>query len=425
MQIKLHYGLQSELSFQVAEESLLHVHGQDAPQNLTLAQLPQAVFDALEHPIEFPPLRECLLDSDHLVIPIAPGIPHAETILRSVLEYVFGTSPEHQPLHVTILRTRSDEAAGIPSFDAILPHETPFSEDALRKKITIRTHHPDKKEEMALLGVDETNETLVIHREMFDAEFVLPIGFFLPKGTPGHFGIHTAVYPTFSDAQTHERFQNFGPQMHATQHELMHQLEHEISEATRQLGVLCMLQIVPGIPTLGTSNVVRVMAGDFRELESSGYSLYCELWTLLSERRLDVVLATMNGPEAASWNQAILALEHASRLVRPETGIIVLASDLAAAAPEDLPRFLQIYHQVQTPETAEKFIRRENLPDQPLALKLLQILTHYRVFFLSSMNGELLEELNVMPLEGAGELERLIANSGSLTILPDAQRIIN
>lgn len=414
MKIQFPYGQDSFLDLDFPEDSVLYAHTQDAVENIPLSELSAAVICALEEPLNVPPIRESILNGEHLVIPVAPEVPHIGTILQAVLEHVFSASPEHQPAGVTILQTKTDEQIGVirAALEAL-----PFR---LQKRVTLMTHHPDKKEEMAFLGVSETNETLVIHRELFDAEFVLPIGFFLPKGTPGYAGIHTAIYPSFSDGETHKRFKDFGPALHATDHKLQRELEKETAEATRQLGVLCMLQVVPGVPSSGSSGIARILAGDYHDVESDGYSLYREIWTNLSNHRSQVVLASVTGLESTSWRWTMRALANASKLADPDDGIIILCSDLAG----EFPRALEIYRQVQDLEATEKFIRREELPEAALMMAGLRVIHDFRVFFVSNLDPDLLEEINVFPLDGAEDLERLVKNSGSVTLLPDVQRMI-
>ncbi|MDO4629343.1 MAG: hypothetical protein Q4C70_09190, partial [Planctomycetia bacterium] len=108
MKIELGYGTTSEITLEIDSDALLYQHRQEIFPNLTLDVLPQAVTEALENPLEFPPLRECLLDDDTLAIPVAPGVPHLEIILRSVLKHIF-TAPEiHRPARVVILGTQED-----------------------------------------------------------------------------------------------------------------------------------------------------------------------------------------------------------------------------------------------------------------------------------------------------------------------------
>ncbi|MDO4629059.1 MAG: lactate racemase domain-containing protein, partial [Planctomycetia bacterium] len=309
-----------------------------------------------------------------------------------------------------------------------------------RERVKILKHHPDQKEEMALLGVTESNETLVIQRALFEAEFVLPIGYFQSKNTPGYVGIHTPIYPAFSDTETQKRFLGFGPKMHVTQHALMHELEREIEDATRQLGVFCMMQILPGIPqvevsimepseilevsknteSLKMSGIARILVGNYEEVARDGYSQYQEIWTNLTSQKADLVLATITGRDSGSWTTVMRALENAAKIADADNGVIVLCTELTG----ELPRSLEIYRQVQDTETAEKFIRREKLPDADSAVSMINILSQYRVFFISRLDGELLEDINIMSLESVADLERLIANTGKCTILPDVHRMI-
>ena len=415
MNLKLVYGTASELTLDLESTASVYLHGADQPENLKIEELEEAVWNALESPTEFPPFRECLFSGDKLAIPVAPGVPHLESILHAVLKYFFSTPELHQPDLVTILRTEEDEKAAPITLDAILPNET------VRSRIRLQTHKPKQREEMALLGaVAATNETLAISRTLFDAEFVLPIGFFQSKATKGYAGIHTAVYPTFSDAETHKRYADFGPALHASDHDLMHELMHEITEATRQLGIFGTLQAVPGISTPGTSRIAQFLAGDFREVEKDGNSAYRDHWTLLAERKPDAVLVTVTGEDSRSWDCVFQALTNAANSGLQPNGVLAVCSDLSG----ELPRSLQIYRQVQEPELAEKFIRRENLPDAPLAIPAIQTISKFRVFFLSPMDGETLEELNITPISDPSELERLLTHCSSCMILPDAHRIV-
>jgi len=415
MNLNLVYGTASELSLNLESLESVYLHGADLPENLKIDEIEKAVLNALDAPTEFPPFRECVFSGEKLAIPVAPGVPHLEHILRAVLKYFFSSPELHQPEQVTILRTEEDEKASPISLDAVIPDET------FRNRIRFQTHRPKKREEMALLGaVAATNETLAISRTLFDAEFVLPIGFFQSKETKGYAGIHTAVYPTFSDAETHKRYADFGPALHASNHDLMHELMHEITEATRQLGILGTLQAIPGISTPGSSRIARFLAGDFRELEKDGNSAYREIWTLLTDRKPEAVLASVTGGDSRSWDCVFHAIIRAANSGLQQNGILAVCSALSG----ELPRSLQIYRQVQEPELAEKFIRRENLPDAPLAIPAIQAISRFRVFFLSEMEGETLEEINITPIRENAELERLLTHCRSCLILPDAHRIV-
>ena len=92
MKIEFPYGRDSFLDLDLPDESVLYSHAQDAVENIPLSDLPTAVTQALENPLNVPPLRECLMSDDHLVIPVAPMVPHIGSILQTVLEHVFSAS---------------------------------------------------------------------------------------------------------------------------------------------------------------------------------------------------------------------------------------------------------------------------------------------------------------------------------------------
>ena len=83
MKIQFPYGRDSFLALDLPDESVLYAHTQEEVENIPLTDLPSAVTQALENPLNVPPLRECLMSDDHLVIPVAPEVPHVGTILQA------------------------------------------------------------------------------------------------------------------------------------------------------------------------------------------------------------------------------------------------------------------------------------------------------------------------------------------------------
>ncbi|MDO4583427.1 MAG: hypothetical protein Q4D62_04910 [Planctomycetia bacterium] len=384
---------------------VLHIHGEESLPNLTLAEVDEKIRDGLENPLEFAPLRECIMVGDQVVLPIAPGIPQGERIVRQVVDYLENLPPEHQPGKITLLQPY----AGMLS---------PISGGKV--EVEIVTHNPEKKEHFALLGVDSTGESLVLHRLLFDADVIFPIGVFQPADTTGYYGIHTPIYPLFSDAQTQRRYRFFGRQLHETQHEQMHQLQHEVAEVTRQSGVTLMLQVVPGIPMRGNSGVAGIFVGEYRQVLRDGYSLYRDLWTLLEERQPEVVLATITSESSPQeWENISRALVNASRRLEPG-GVILLCADF----PASWPISLEIYRNSQDVPTAVRAIHRQESPDAQFILDILPILRDYRIFFWQPEEAERWEEMNITPLENLEELYRLLRHSGTCLVLPDAHRMI-
>ena len=55
---------------------------------------------------------------------------------------------------------------------------------------------------MAYLAATDDGEPIMLNRLLTDADVVLPIGCLHSEPPTGYFGIHTPVFPTFSDHET-------------------------------------------------------------------------------------------------------------------------------------------------------------------------------------------------------------------------------
>src|SRR5262245_40510017 len=85
MKLPLPFGRQV-LEVEVAQPRLVGVRRQ--AQSAPLADVPAAVREALEAPIDFPPLRRALTPDDHIAIYVDEGIPRLTQILTPLLEYL-------------------------------------------------------------------------------------------------------------------------------------------------------------------------------------------------------------------------------------------------------------------------------------------------------------------------------------------------
>ena len=76
----------------------------------------------------------------------------------------------------------------------------------LRKRITLLTHDPADRRQLAYLAANEAGEAILVNRALHDADVVLPVGCLRADEAAGYFGIHGALFPAFSDAKTLQRF---------------------------------------------------------------------------------------------------------------------------------------------------------------------------------------------------------------------------
>jgi hypothetical protein len=88
-----------------------------------------------------------------------------------------------------------------------------------------------------LLGVNESDEPILLCRELIDADWVISVGRFYAKPPKDHFGLHSAIFPRFSDSATQHRFAETNAKKHR-------QLQAEVDETAKLLGVMFTIQFL-------------------------------------------------------------------------------------------------------------------------------------------------------------------------------------
>ena len=104
-----------------------------------------------------------------------------------------------------------------------------------------------------------------------------------------------------------------------------------------------------------------------------------------------------------------------SRLVE-EDGAIAVCCDLAAAPGPALQRLVG----AASREEAVRQIRRENPRDAVPALQLARSLETSRIYLLSRLAPEMVEDLEMIPIAGPEELVRLGQRNSSCLVLANA-----
>ena len=443
MKIKLPYGIHKTAALDIDEDDLLYHHRVESVPHLTGAEIVKRTKQVLDEPLGFVPLRYALVPGDHVVIPVMPETPQVTLVLRGVLEYLLDLR-ETRPGKITVLRAERDSW----TLDGLEQQD---------ERISFVTLETDKAAQFAMLAVSETDDPLTVARLLFDADFVLPVGSFFPECSPGYFGIHSPIYPLFSNAETQKRYRSFPHDKQknksakrSPEAEIM---ERELDLVTRQLGVTLMLNVLPSVPagtaseeweedwdedseenqseenaevcctdeaSTETTGVADVIAGEYRELQREGYPRYRELWTLQERCLADVVIATVpGGVEQQTWANVFRAAMSASVLTS-DGGTVVVCCDVT----EPFPTVLEALRQVRNVDQVLKHAHLPNVEDAAAALGFLRVLKDFHVAFLSGLDCERLEELGIMPLENADELNRLVQSADSCVILPNAHRVI-
>lgn len=375
------------------------------PRGEPLKDLPAAVARALDEPIDYPPLRRATTPGDRVVVALDQDLPQVAVVTAAVVRAVVQAGVD--PDGISVLQTFAAAGCGNSDPCALL-------DPRLRRRIGRVIHDPADRRHLAYLAAGARGDAILVNRALHEADVVLPVGCLRRKSAAGYFGIHGAIFPAFSDQQTVERFRSPG----AMRRDALRRsrLVRQAEEVAWLLGINFTIQLVPG----AGESVLHVLAGNSAAVKRQGRQLYDQAWSGPRVQRASLVVAGIEGGASQqTWDNVGRALGLAAGLVEPG-GAIVVCSELQAA----LGPALQLLAQRRSRRRALRQILRSRAPDTLAALQLIRALRRGRVFLLSRLAPEMVEDLDMVPVDNSSELERLVRQHASGIVLSNAPNAI-
>ncbi len=399
----LRFGYKSSVEIEEADGLGLNVPS--APGCEPLADPGEAAAAALLDPLDYPPLAKCTTPGDRVVLVLDRGLPVAAEVTAAVVHSLLRSGIGADGISLLLSQANGSAEADDPC-RLVDPDQ--------RSRLRILTHDPADRKQLAYLAADESGEAILVNRALHDADVVLPIGCLRDRGAAGYFGIHSAVYPAFSDAKTLQRFRGLGSLNHSG--ERKQALTAQVDHVAWLLGVYLTIQVVPG----GRGQILHVLAGESESVRRRGRELYDAHWRRPVSRRAALVVAAIDGPPAEqSWENLGRSLEAAGNFVEEE-GAIAVCCDL------DAPPGPALRHLASDSTRAEalRHVSHHRPVDALPAAQLATALDRNKIYLLSRLDPAAVEALDMIPLENPDELTRLFRQYSSCTLLPDAQYVV-
>ena len=396
----LHYGCDSSVRLEFADGAAVDEYG--TPDARPPHDLADAVRRALAEPIGFPELARATTPGDRIAIALDSLMPRADEVAAAVVGCLVEAGVEADG--ITVLRSGLDVDAGASDPCRFLDEHT-------RRRVTLATHDPTRREEMAYLAATEAGEPILINRAIHDADLVLPVGCLRGPTAAGYHGVHGPLFPTYSDVATLSRFRSPKALDGHGRHKA--RLIAEVDNVGWLLGVMLTVQVVPG----PGDSILNVLAGEARTVQQRGRQLHDDAWGHTVGRRAELVVAAIEGgPTEQTWQQVGRAIDTAARLVEPD-GAIALCCDLAT---EPGPALRQMAADPRIPIEDDDNDR----PDDALpAVQLGRAMDRSKVYLLSRLEPSSVEDLGMVPLGDSGELARLARRFDSCIVLANAANV--
>jgi nickel-dependent lactate racemase len=379
-----------------------------APARRPLADVPRAVAEALNNPLDYPPLARATTPGDRVAVALEPGLPRAAEVVAAVVQTLVDASVD--PDGITVLVTRADEADD-PRLLIPLP---------LRRRIGLATHDPGDRRQLAYLAAADSGEPILLGRLLHEADLVLPLGCVQGEMASGYFGIHGLLYPGFSDERTLHRFRAPGSPGgeggSKSRRARRRALAEEADHVAWLLGVNFTIQLVPA----AGDGVLDVLAGQSDAVARRARERYHAAWDRsVPEQTSLVVAAIAGGRRQQTWENLGRALEAALPAVE-DGGAIAVCCELA---DEPGPAVKRI-GAPGTRRAALKRINKDRPPDALPAAQLARALDRARVYLLSRLEPAVVEDLDMIYVAAPEELMRLARRHPTCTLLSDAPRAV-
>lgn len=361
------------------------------------------VLEALESPVDFPPLRQALTADDRLAIVISENYRPLPDLLAPLLEYIQQTGVQLE--RITLVCPPRLPGVTPPPWHEELPSQY--------AAIQVEEHDPKNRARLCYLAGTRAGRRLYLNRTLVEADQIIivsPASYDPVLGYGGGFG---DLFPALADEETRYTFARRA--MEEPPGEKANPALREAEEVGWLLGVPFWLAAIPGhgdgIREIIAGPLATIFARVRASLDAS--HRYNFPW------RAEVVVTSISGdPRWHSFEDLTRALAAASRLVQHGGKIIALAD----VNPQSLGPAARQLEQFDDAVALLSHARREKLADVQSIWHLAVAARRARLFLYGSFPEDLVEHMHATALSSLEEIQRLLEHAESCIFLPDGHR---
>lgn len=357
---------------------------------------------AFDQPLDFPPLSQCVVSGDQVVLAVDHHTPRAAEIVAAVWEILAASGIESGD--VSVLQPAS-------TGNGLLIDPRSRLADPIQSQIEWEIHDPADENQNAYVATTAGGQRIYLARKLVEADFVLSVGQIAFDPVMGYRGTNSVFYPGLSSADAFSRAQGQG---HS---ELGPDEERPFRQLVDEVAWLLGTQVSVQVIAAGRDEVLAVLSGANESVLRRGISLLGDHWRLQVDERADVVVAAVSADAGGhSWDQIGMAVANARRLVT-RGGRIVILSELSAEPGEGM----QLICGSENPRDAIQPLCDMSPPDLIPALQLADALDWAEVHLLSNVRDGIVSDLHMTPMADEGDVDSIIAAAESCIFLDGAQ----
>lgn len=390
MHIQLGYGLR-QLELEVPAGCMVLPRQEDLPP--PIEDPAAAIRAALEAPTRFPALRRALTPDDHVAIVVDEHLSQPGRLLVPIIEHVRSAQV---PLE-TITLVCAPSARSQEWIDD-LPEEL--------LDVRLEVHAPGERRQLSFVATMKSGRRLYLNRTVADADQAIVL---CGRGSCGGcLAGASLLFPELSDEATRRESIDKIAAHHGKS------MAKETEEAIWLLGAPFFVHVIEGL-----GNAVAAVITGLAETGTEAQRLQQERWAVSVPQQVRTVVAGISGtPAGHDFGVLARAARTASQFVEAG-GRLVLLTDAAPARGEAF----DLLRQGETPEEGMSLLHKKHPPGWSNAQAWAQAAGRARLYLLSTLPAETVEDLYAVPIENPSQVARLLQGEGSCVFLRDAHKV--
>ena len=382
-----------QLALDVPGEAL--VGSWSGPRGLTAAAAVEAARQALEHPVDFPPVRQLVVPGDRVAIALDYSFTGVDAIIQLLDDQLRQSGV--QTSDITVVST----AAIGPDDSLALPRGT-----------TLEAHDPSERPRLAYLSATKEGRRVYLNRHLTDADVVIPVGRLGYDPVLGYRGPWSVIFPGLSDGSAAASYRGMLAEDSPGRRLPRRQLD-EPFEVSWLLGAQFHLGLVPG-----ASGLVEVVAGLAEPARDRAIEAINRHWSYQPPARAECVVAGIGESGTTTGIEALVdGLVTASRLVNHGGRIVALSRARGAIGPS-----LQRLCDAGDARNAAVVLRGHDADaDSVSGRRLAQVLAWADVYLLSALDRQVVEDIGMIPVDQHDDVRRLVSRSNSALVVNRAE----
>ncbi len=273
-------------------------------------------------------------------------------------------------------------------------------------------HDPKDRNKVSYLATTQQGRRIYLARSVVDADQVVVVAARRFDPRVGRGGAMGLIFPALGDEAAQAELEN-GPNLDEMESDYEEEYEERAAETAWLLGTPFIIELIEA----SGDGFAHITAGTAAIREETRRLLDAS-WRWEAPTLADMVVASLSGdPSRQTFADLAAAADCAAQVVQPD-GRIVILSRTAPGQTSDW----QLLLGAEDPQGALKRLNGAKSVHKTSAWRWARAASRARLYLLSGIEDQTVEELFTTPLQEAAQVQRLLDAGGRCLFLEDAHK---